>query len=229
MTEQTRSDQQWNIFARELTDILASHHIPVAQLYLHITILPDKVRRLHQSLFIPDSFPLLSQDEIQQLIQVCNLTETEQIRLRAALLTTAIEKLLIERLQPDAALLAASTLFPLIASALQQRFESLSPFDTMHRGDLVLSEDDESDRVLLSAWQAIDQGSLALHLSYHVASHEERLDQARYARQKFGQSLAELDEVANESENMQSWNNWHMEAQRGLQDAKARLEELGDL
>src|SRR5437764_3736177 len=164
MTTQDRTVQHWNLFARELTDILILRNIPLEQLHLHISILPDKVRRLHLSLFVPNSFPVLSQEEMNRLAEVCGLTESELLRLRAALMATAIEKLLIDRLEPDDALQAAISVFPLIANALQRQMDILNPFDTTQRGDIFFAEDDEGDLALVSAWHAIDSGTLALNL-----------------------------------------------------------------
>ncbi len=175
MTMQDKTVKHWNLFARELTDILTIRHIPLEQLHLHISILPDKVRRLHLSLFVPNSFPVLSQEEMNRLAEVCSLTESELLRLRAALMATAIEKLLIDRLQPDDALQAANTLLPIIADALKQQMDILNPFDTTQRGDIIFAEDDEGDLALLSAWHAIDSGTLALNLSYHARARLEDL------------------------------------------------------
>lgn len=226
---QNRTEKHWNLFARELMAILAAHHIPLAALDQYISVLPEKVRRLFLSLSLPNNFPVLSYDEIDQLVQVCNLTETEYIRLRAALVVTAIEKLLIVRLQPEDALQVADIAFPVIVQALLRRIGTLNPFDSGRRGDLMFAEDDTEDLALISAWHAIDSGTLALNLSYQVDLHSERLDSAHEAHWKFKQAQVELAEVDAETRTTLSWQNWSAETERGLQRVQKRLEDLSDL
>ena len=218
--------KRWNLFARELEDILARRRLRLEQLGDRIAILPEKVRRLSQSLLKPKLFPVLNGDELDQVTQAYGLSPTEVARLQAAILASSIEKMLMERVSQDDALLAAEQLFPIILNALQ--LDNIDELGSMTRGDLFFAMDDESDMVLESALEAIDSATAALHLSRNVASHSERIHNAQQARQYFEQALAELKEVDDDIQAMQAWQDWYNEAQKGLKTSNERLEELGE-
>ncbi len=249
---QKKIDTPWNPFARELVAILMAHHIFLKELHQHISVLPDKVRRIALSLTSPSTFPLLIYPEIDQLVQVCGLTGAEFQRLQAALITTAIEKLLINRLRPEIALQIANTVFPLIVQALAGQLDGLhlagftergdplpagdakddpafvSTWRTIERGDLLLAKDDEDDLAFISAWRAIDNGTLAFNLSYQVDRQVERLERVRQARLAFQQALTMLDKVDAQTRGTQLWQNWYSEAERDLLYCQKRLQDLGD-
>lgn len=220
--KQDQSIQHWNLFAHELVDILAVRGIALEHLQDHITILPDKVRRLCQSLNEPASFLVLNEDEIDQLTRFCGLSSSEHTRLHAAILTTMVEKLLMNCIDQEDALLAAKTILPMILQGLQKQNT-----DTTKRGSIHFSEGDEIDLALEMALKAFEDGELALHLSHRMDLHSERAELARLARQKYKQALAELNTVEEDIHAMQDWHNWYAEAQQGLKAANARLEELG--
>ena len=97
MATQDTSMKRWNIFAAELEDMLASRGVNLSLLDNRASIHREKVRRLRQSLLKPKSFPILSTDEMDKVIRVFGLNDTEVLRLRAAMLATSIEKMLIDR------------------------------------------------------------------------------------------------------------------------------------
>src|SRR6266851_8175955 len=119
MMKQNTFIKRWNLFARELEDILARRRLRLEQLGDQIAIIPEKVRRLSQSLLKPKLFPVLNDDELIQVTQAYGLSPIEVTRLRAAILASSIEKMLMERINQDDALLAAEQLFPTIFNALQ--------------------------------------------------------------------------------------------------------------
>ncbi len=228
MVNQDTPVRRWNIFARELEDILAARGVRLEDLDNQLPVLPEKVRLLSQSLLQPGSFPLLSYEEMEQVIQKWHLNDAEVMRLRAAILAASIEEMLMERIDQDDALLAAEQLFPIVVNALQKQVTGMSASDTTWRGDLFFAEDTGSDLALGSAQRYTAKATAELHLSRNVALHAERIDHAYQARQYAEKALAELDDVDNDIRAMRAWYNWFTEAKKRLEEANARLEDLGE-
>ena len=99
--------RRWNLFARELEDILTNHSLRLGQLDDRAGIHREKVRRLQKSLKVPKSFPTLNPSEMDVVIESCFLTENEVFRLRAAIIATSVEAMLMDRINQDDALKAA--------------------------------------------------------------------------------------------------------------------------
>lgn len=116
------ANRRWNLFARELEDILAAHGHPLGRISTCTSVNPAKVLRLRVSLSQkqPKVFPLLPSTEIDEIILAFALTPSEQLRLHASVLVTAMERVLMNRLDQENALLAAEQLFPTILTLLQQ-------------------------------------------------------------------------------------------------------------
>ena len=121
MSEQMEPVKRWNLFARELEDILAAYNLGLGHLDDRVGIHREKVRRLIQSLRVPKSFSILNTEEMDLLVQTLQLGNEEVLRLRTALLATAIERTLMDRINPDDALLAAEQTFPLLLNALHEQ------------------------------------------------------------------------------------------------------------
>lgn len=116
---------QWNIFARELELILARRNLQLGHLYNRkdeqgLLVHPEKVRRLQRSLHTPKDVVTLTPDEVLRVIRAFDLTADEAARLRAALLATAVEMLLLDRVEMHVALHAADEAFQALLSAIQQ-------------------------------------------------------------------------------------------------------------
>src|SRR5436305_5072632 len=95
--------KRWNLFARELETILATRNIDLDHLDEHSSVSRETVLRLSQSLRSAESFPILDVDEMESVVQSLRLSEEEVIRLRAAILATCIERMLMERINQDSA------------------------------------------------------------------------------------------------------------------------------
>ena len=220
-------EKRWNLFARELEDILAEHQCTVGQLGDRVGIHREKVRRLTQSLLIPKSFPVLNTDEMEAVSEKLHLSYTEMMRLRAAVLATSIERVLMDRISPPDALTAAEQLLPFIIKAMLEQIKSITGMGTIRREDTISSDYDENDLALESAIEAIDKGTIALHLSYSVSSHTERIERAQEAHHHFEVAQAELDEIDDDIRMLASWKYCHNEAQNRLNEVSERLDELG--
>lgn len=219
----------WNLFARVLQEILAAHGLTLGYLDDRLKIHPEKVRRLQRSLKVPKSFPVLNIDEMEQLFTVFHLRRQEKVRLRAALLATAIEEMLMDRIQQDDALRAAEQILPMIEQALQTYAGDPIGIGAV-KGEIppMASErESEIERELGGALAAIDRATLALHLSHNADAHVERVDRSRQARDGFEAALALLETVEPTVKSTEAYHVWHQEAQQGLAAARQRLADLG--
>jgi hypothetical protein len=115
--------KRWNLFARELEEVLNAHGLRLGHLDDRVGIHREKIRRLQQSLLMPKSFPVLNSEEMELLIQTFNLSEEERTRLRAALLATAIERMLMDRIDQDNALHASEQIQTILRDTLLAQLE----------------------------------------------------------------------------------------------------------
>jgi hypothetical protein len=226
--------RRWNLFARELEDMLASRGLRLSQLDDRAGIHREKVRRLRRSLRVPKSFPTLNAEEMEQARLRLGLREDEMLRLRAAILATAVEDFLMDRLpRHEDALLAAEQLLPTLRAALEAHEGEPAGIGSFTRapGGTIVSEDEQEEALeaaLGGALEAIDRATLALHLSAHVATPAERLAQVRRARDGFHEALAALARAELSVKAMPAWGAWQAEAAGGLTAAEARLRDLAE-
>jgi len=222
---------RWNIFARELEDVLRAHKLRLGNLDDNgIVLYREKVRRLQQSLKRPTQFPTLNPEEMDRLFATIPLTAAEQTRLRAALLATAIERILMDRIDPYAALMGGNDAFAIILEAMQS---ATPPKHLVHtKGGAMIDADDEQDGDV--AYQAalaqIDRATLALHASLHATSGAARLANAHEAQSAFMSALEQLDLTHRPAQTSEEWAAWRREALQGRQHAEALLNDptLGD-
>src|SRR5215831_8109088 len=106
--------KRWNLFARELEDILQDNGFRLGHLDDRAGIHRVKVLRLQHSLVECKNFPVLNPEELEQVEKVFNMTRQEHLRLLAALLSTGVERMLMDRLPCDRALLAAEQIQSII-------------------------------------------------------------------------------------------------------------------
>jgi hypothetical protein len=109
---------RWNVFARELEDILARKGFRLGHLDDRAGIHREKVRRLQHSLGQPRSFPVLTAEELEEVIEAFGINEREQYRLYAAVIAAAVEERLMDRIDSENALIATEEIFPLLFKAL---------------------------------------------------------------------------------------------------------------
>jgi hypothetical protein len=195
---------QGNLFAIELEKALARHveNARLGMLEYHSGIHPEKVRQLKKSLDTPGKFPTLNPDELESVIATPKFhLESERMTLRAAILATSIQKLLFDQdMTPSGALTVARQVMPTILEKLQAvtqnptlagSFRDLST----QNGGATMEEALEAllDNILESSLQAIDRGTLTLHLVAHVRFLAEREEQAQEAGAAFTSALELLD------------------------------------
>jgi hypothetical protein len=227
MTNQEALEKRWNLFARELENILTAHKLSMSQLSSTIGISPEKARRIIQSLHLPQNLPVLNPEEMKLVEQKLQLSHEERLRLRASLLATSIQKTLVSRMSRESALLVAEQAFPVIFQALGEQAQGLVTHDTTRWGDGGPLADDGS-AFFDVPWQNIDNADLALQLSYGVDAHAERVGKARSAYTSFEQASQDLEDADDDTRTSQLWQDSYQTTQRGLHAASKRLEDLGE-
>lgn len=222
----TKREKRWNLFARELEKVLAAHGQSLNQLEPQLGISEEKARRLQQSLFTPKSLPVLSPDELESLEQELFLSNEEWTRLRAALLATSIERLLMERIGEDKAWQVADLTLLLVDEALQEQLQQNRASGTKRILDGEALEDTEMDLAWEGVWNALDSATLALQLSYYVSSYRERVKKLKEAQADFQEALDELNRLDKSTKALPLWHAYVAEVRRGLDSALERLEDL---
>lgn len=214
--------KKWNIFARELEGILQDHGFRLGHLNDRAQIHPEKVRRLQRSLYEP-KFNVLSPDDLEQVRVSFGFTKDEQTRLRAAILATAVEDMLMGRINVDDALGAAEQIFPLLLRALRAHDGEEGGIGAI-KGAPVPAQPSELD-VFEGALDDIDEALLALHLT-GTTRNGQRVEYACRARDGFSAALVKLDTLAPTHEADPKWRMWQAEASNGLVAAERKLRSL---
>ncbi len=221
----------WNLFARELQTILQEHGADLGKLDNRAAIHPEKVRRLQHSLSIPKRFPTLSPADLDDVIQAFQLSRDDTLRLRAAVLATAVQRILMDRVVADEATRAAEYIYGVVLSSLRSEAESLSGVRGSASKEYLMSDDNtenaELDAALEALLDAIDRGTLALHLSHDAASQDERIERLREAVAAFELAVETLSNLDREIQLSPSWRHWRAEAERGASTAQSDLADLG--
>jgi hypothetical protein len=215
MPQQATAEKRWNLFARELEDLLRKRDRELNDLMSEGLLHSEKVRRLKQSLVYP-RFHLLSPEDLEQVITVFCLSGEEQLRLRAAILATAVEETLMNRIDPENALRAAEEIFPILLRALQKRLKQQRGLAATRRP---MMEEPRSDDAMELILERFDHAMLALHLSRQGSTLIEQMEQGTMARDRFLAVLADLEALCASDpalENNEAWQLWHQETQKGL-------------
>jgi hypothetical protein len=222
MISQTTKHKRWNIFVRELEDLLQKHERDLNDLINEAGLHPEKVRRLKQSLIAP-RFHLLSPEDLEQVTMTFHLTGEEQLRLRAAILATAVEETLMNRIDADNAMRAAEEIFPILVKALQKRLGQQRGLAATRKQ--AMTEETTND-VLEPTLERFDQAILALHLSLQGKISTEQIEQAIKARNGFTTVLADLESLNTTDPIValtDAWQVWYQETQKNLAVALENL------
>lgn len=221
------SSSHWNIFARELEAILATRGLRLSHLDDRgIVLHREKVRRLQQSLKSPRHLTTLNPDEIERLTVTMQLTELEQKQLRAALLATAVEMTLMDRIDPQTALMASDDVFHILFAAIKAQPDMAVA--TGVKADAIIDDPGSSDDdVFTQALDLIDRAILAVHVSNNAVSSQARLTHAHQAFASFTRARELLQHCQLTSAERDDWLYWYDEASAGQQLAKSLMEAEG--
>ena len=212
------SSTRWNIFARELENVLSARNLRLGHLDDRgIVQHPEKVRRLQHSLEAPSRFPVLNPDEIERLVDTLRLSAEEQCRIRAALLATAVERVLMDRLQPAAALMAANDVYEICLAVMREdptRTMSAAVRAGVSRGD-GRGDGDTDEALFAEALDLIDAGTLALHGASDALTPQAKRAHARSAELSFGRALTLLQGISAPLEQRSDYEAYVREAHEG--------------
>lgn len=216
---------RWNIFARELEQVLGARGLQLGMLDdLQVVDHPEKVRRLQRSLNTPKHFPVLNPEEIERLVTTVNLTVDEQNRLRAALVATAVERVLMDRLEPEVALMAANDVFEICLAVMRDDPErSLATVrEGRLQGDLT-----REDELFAEALDLLDTATMALHGAHSAVNGQTQRDYALTAAETFSRAETTLRAVEISLEYRQTWQAYLNEASKGEAYARTLLDGEG--
>jgi hypothetical protein len=219
--------KRWNIFARELEDILADHGLRLGQLDDRAFIHREKVRRLRKSLERSKSFPVLNPTEMDEVIDSIQLDNYEVLRLRSAIIAASIQEMLFERIDAENAYIAVEQIFPTIMMAMENHKDEIRGLSTMRNDTPLSHEETEGERALEPALLAIDRATKALHLGRDGETRSERLERLQQAATGFGTAQMLLSMLDDQIKISEEWQFWSTEAQNGLVVVNQNLKELG--
>ena len=232
MQHRVPSGKYQNIFVLELENILRSRGLELGHLKSRAGIHHEIVNRLKCSQTAP-RFHLLSPDDLERVISTFQLTGDEQLRLRAAILATAIEKMLMNRIDKDNALAAAKEIFPILLAALHARLGQQDGIAATRSGREAaiddLASEEEAVPDLEPILEQFDRAMLALYLARQSDVLTERVEQARVAYNGFAAVLVALQDLGKRDEaimKMEAWHLWYEEAQYGQATAEEYLPPL---
>lgn len=219
---QTTQTTRWNLFAAVLDDTLQTHGYRIGHLDDKAGIHPEVVRRLQISLKLP-RFSVLSPDDLDAVVDIFCLTASERVKLRAAVLATAIEAKLMDRIDAPTALDIAWTILPFLEKALRNQLED--------GGSIRLDEGDASsqltqfDRRFETELEFIERGILAMNLADAAQS---RIEEEAQTREAHGWFLLARDgfDIATPSHRGDVWQYWRDKAQLALDKTATQMRDF---
>ncbi len=212
---------RWNIFARELENILATRGLRLSHLDDRgVVFHREKVRRLQHSLKSPGHLATLNPDEMTRLITTFELSDLEQQRLRASLLATAVEMTLLDRVDAQLALMASDDVFNVLFAAMRARPE-MTVASRIKAAAFTDEAEPYGDAHFEQALDLLDRACLALALSRDASSPQDRIIHAYEAAGGFARALQCLQNCQSPSHESREWRYWYDEAETGRQMAQA--------
>jgi hypothetical protein len=222
----TDSEQSENLFARELVQVLAEHGLKLERLAELVDIQPATIQRLQKSLNNPRFSPVLSPDELELLETTLLLNATEQGRLQAALLATALKRLLKDQLGLASARQITEQIYPDLLNAFLHA--DLRTQREEKRGqDHDSNEDTEADITWAVIWEAMDAANLAMQLSRGLSSTTEKIRKVQEARLHLDEALGELESLDGAIKSLPIWQTWYQKAKSDHKAVVRRLRALG--
>jgi hypothetical protein len=212
--------KRWNIFARELEDILVSRGLRLGQLDDRAGIHREKVRRLRISLLSPKSFPVLNPAEMEDVAEAFHFKLYEVLHLRAAALAAAIEALLMDRIDSESALLVTEQILHMLSRALRDNPNRVSALNAIRGEQDGSSDPTDFERACEGALQAIDRATRFMYFEMNAAEHRIYSQQAQL---HFEVALALLQQAPDEIKAGEDWQMWHNEVLNGLNKIKLDL------
>ena len=227
MTQHSSSDTsiEWSFLAVELKHILEARGLTLWSLQERVKIHKEHVRRLINSLATNKHFALLSPDQIRAIEQALQLTPTERNRVMAALLTTHMEILLVNRMPVELAFQAATRIFPVLLEMVeldahrQGILSYLESAPTMENTTLI-------DVALAPVYLFFDRANIALFASQHTTSFLEAVASMEQAIAELEHAQAQFAEISVQVVSSEIGQFWQQEVREWLQAAQQQLRTL---
>ncbi len=212
---------RWNIFARELENILAARGLRLSHLDDRgVVFHREKVRRLQHSLKSPGHLTMLNPEEMTRLIATFGLSDLEQQRLQASLLATAVEMALLDRADAQLALMAAEDVFDILFAAFRARPE-MTVASRIKAAAFTDEAEPFGDEQFELALDLLDRACLALSLGRAASSPRSRAIRTYEAAGGFARALQCLQNCRFPTHESREWRYWYDEAEAGRQMAEA--------
>jgi len=220
------SGTRWNIFARELEIVLEAHSFRLGQLLSQrIVFSSQKINRLKHSLTSSAHLTTLNPEEMERLINIMQLDDLEQKRLNAALLATAVEMTLLDRIDPHTALMAADDVFRILFDALQVQPNVMVG---VKAGTMMDEIEAIGDLAFTQALDLIDRATLTIHVSRNAGSIPARVARAHEAFDTYTQAQELLQQAQDPPHGHEDWQYWYSEARSGCASAKLLWQAEGE-
>lgn len=216
-----QTSRQWNLFARELGTILAARGLGLGHLDDRADIHRGRVHRLQLSLREPH-FHVLPPEDIESIRDSLKLSPAEVARLKAAILATAIEAKLMDRINPIDALTAAEQLLPLLHTAILAHDGETEGIGQIKANSTPIPTQLTPREQLDAALRALDSAFIALNLAIEVQG-DARSAWARDAQMNFQAAIYALDALDDDLRTTDTWRMWREAAQQGLRQADRLL------
>lgn len=216
------SEQSGNLYARELAQILAEHGLELDDLVDRVGLDPSTVQRLRLSLTNLLLSPVLSPQEQELLVTGLLFNATEQRRLLAALMATAIQRLLKDQLGLTCAHQFTTRAYPFLLTASLQ-----ADLDTLGAPDRTPDHGSREDQTWWAIWEAIESAALAFQMSHgRGLPRGERVRQLREARAWLEEAMADLESLDAASKVSPIWRTCHNKASKDLKAVTRYLRQL---
>jgi hypothetical protein len=216
------SEQSGSLYARELEQILAEHGLQLADLVDRAGLEAATVERLHLALTDSLLLPVLSPQEQELLVTGLLLTADEQRRLLAALLGTAIQRLLQDQLGLAWAQQVSAQIYPCLLTASSQ-----ADLDTLGVPERTPDHGSREDQTWQAIWGALDSAALAWQTSNgRGLSRRERLRHLQTARAWLEEALADLAGLRTAGQTSPVWRTCQSRASQDLKAVNRSLRHL---
>lgn len=219
-----------NIFARELERVLNKHGLTISKLDdLKIISEPTPkvtpkdtsenelpkisnhieratVGRLNKSLKSPSTLPVLSPADLLFVKAAVPLTDDEYKQLLAAVLATAIERILMDRIELEGAYMITEEVLKMMITAMDSKDQS--ELFSITKGLSFAVADPEGDTLYEDGLDLIDQANVSLHLAQGAATEKIKIQHAHEAVSNYDRALQALDKCKatnHQSDDLQAW------------------------
>ena len=219
---------EWGIFARELKRVFKDLGIP----HTYLDDLKDdqgtivdkrKAARIWASLDSPKHFAILNPTELSRLIAKLELKVEAQTRLQAAILATAVEITLMNRIPSDLALMASKQVFEMLHGALTRDPNLASSIKGGNRvltGGIPNVQTVAMSQAFETAKRCMDDAVLILHACNNALNLADRTNFASDAIALYTRAIELLQKAQGSVTETDDWEYWYNQAQKELRNAQ---------